>query len=334
MEPALQNSGGTASEARTEDRLVKLSTDAVEIKHRFDYWVGAISEVMFSLASTSPDTTNFASHMTGATLEGLLLMNIEGSARNSFRTKGALKNAAKHTYHLMGDYRDVSAINWQGNFVSLAPGDLILTDSRYVQSGHYAHGLKGFHVKIDAGWVQRWLLYPERLVGRRIPGDIGWGRVLSTFMRSLTPELVVSSPLPQKVMADNLGSLLGLVEREVLALPGADICGARQMQESICDVIRQRASEPGLTAADVAKTLNISERTVHRALAGAKNTFAALLLRERIDIAKRMLESRNLEMLTTGEIGRRAGFGDPSYFVRAAVRNLGATPSQYREGLR
>jgi AraC-like DNA-binding protein len=85
-----------------------------------------------------------------------------------------------------------------------------------------------------------------------------------------------------------------------------------------------------LTAGDIARAFGVSPRTVHRILASYGETFGKKLMDARIEVATRMLESRLFARLTIAEIGRRAGFVDPSHFARVFRGSLGLTPSQYR----
>jgi AraC-like DNA-binding protein len=50
----------------------------------------------------------------------------------------------------------------------------------------------------------------------------------------------------------------------------------------------------------------------------------------RVELATRMLESPLFRRLTTSEIGRRAGFSDPSHFARVYRPVCGRTPASAR----
>ena len=69
----------------------------------------------------------------------------------------------------------------------------------------------------------------------------------------------------------------------------------------------------------MASSLNVSTRTLHRVLAACGETFGAMLIQARVDLAVRMLQSPLFDRLTTAEIGRRAGFSDASHFVRSSA---------------
>ena len=67
----------------------------------------------------------------------------------------------------------------------------------------------------------------------------------------------------------------------------------------------------------------MSKRTLHRALAACGETFGAMLIQARVDLAVRMLRSPLFDRVTTAEIGRRAGFSDASHFVEGPAQARG-----------
>jgi AraC family transcriptional activator of tynA and feaB len=84
----------------------------------------------------------------------------------------------------------------------------------------------------------------------------------------------------------------------------------------------------------VASSLNVSTRTLHRVLAACGETFGAMLIQARVDLAVRMPQSPLFDRLTTAEIGRRAGFSDASHFVKVLRSRTGQTPLRIRRGAR
>lgn len=104
----------------------------------------------------------------------------------------------------------------------------------------------------------------------------------------------------------------------------------RQLRQKIHDCILRRCSEPRLTADDIAKSLHVSLRTLHRALSDGPEHFASQLLSARIALAQQMLESPQFDDLTTAAIGLKAGFADASHFVRAYRKQTGQTPLAVR----
>ena len=167
------------------------------------------------------------------------------------------------------------------------------------------------------------------IVGRPIPFDGAWGKALTAFVSQLTPEFVVAAPLPHALIADHVGALFALHAHELSGLHKSNPAG-RALRDRIEEIITQRCTEFSLGAQDVADALGISTRTLHRGLGSCQQTFGAALMGARVQLATRMLESPLFRRLTTAEIGRRAGFSDPSHFARVYRRYCGRTPAQAR----
>jgi AraC-like DNA-binding protein len=114
--------------------------------------------------------------------------------------------------------------------------------------------------------------------------------------------------------------------------PGSVPAPERTLAARIRDCTVQRCPELFLTAADVASSLNISVRTLHRSLAACGQSFATLLIDARVAQASRMLGSPMFAAVNVAEIGRRCGFADASHFTRVMRRRTGCSPLQIQRG--
>ncbi|HTT36776.1 MAG TPA: AraC family transcriptional regulator [Burkholderiales bacterium] len=154
--------------------------------------------------------------------------------------------------------------------------------------------------------------------------------MLSSYVAQLSPEFVVQAPLPHSILIDQLGALLALTADEIRGGCGTSTPVDRSLRDQICDRIKQRCTEASLQAGDIASSLNISKWTLHRALAACGETFEAMLIQARVEVASRMLQSPLYDRVTTAEIGRRAGFSDASHFTEVVRMHIGQTPLQMR----
>ena len=100
--------------------------------------------------------------------------------------------------------------------------------------------------------------------------------------------------------------------------------------QKIWDRIRERCSEPQLTAADVAASLSLPPRTLHRVLAANKLTFAPLLVDARVSVALQMLTSPSGAHLTIPAIALKSGFLTETHFMRVVRRRTGHSPQELR----
>jgi AraC-like DNA-binding protein len=218
-------------------------------------------------------------------------------------------------------------VDHNGRNESYDPGDSVLVDSQGELKTCAPSGFRGVILKLPVVWIDTWLPSPELLVGQRIAADSRWGRVFAPIVRQLTPEFVTTPPVPQGMIVDQVGAVLAMVaaDSESRALP--------KTLRKIQDCIRQRCSEPQLTAADVAASLAIPTRDLHRILAVNKMTFAGELLSTRVALAVQMLTSPLCNRLTTDEIARRSGFLSVSLFTRAITVRTGKQPAQLRQSM-
>jgi AraC-like DNA-binding protein len=77
----------------------------------------------------------------------------------------------------------------------------------------------------------------------------------------------------------------------------------------------------------VAARLNVSLRTLHRALAAEGTSYRRLLDQVRLDIAERHLRD---DRMSVAEVAFLAGFSEISAFHRAFKRWTGQTPVTFR----
>ena len=93
--------------------------------------------------------------------------------------------------------------------------------------------------------------------------------------------------------------------------------------------IHQNADRQGLSIADLARELSLSEsRAAHLVKIECGTAFHGFLTRERLHRAKALLLTTSL---TVAAIAERTGFATASYFCRIFQRHCGISPSQFRE---
>jgi AraC-like DNA-binding protein len=304
------------------------STDDVDKTQRIGYYEETVARSMIPVGIRMPAAHEFFSRMKMASLDGVSVLRIHGSPHEVYRGEREIARSGAHKYHLLLTCGTPWTLHHQGA-TALAPGEAVLLDSQQSQTSATAVPYEMVHVMMDADWLDQWVPRPGALVGRKLTAATPWGNSLASFARVLTPELLLDSPLPTRLLCDHLGAMLALAADEADPKPAARKRETTQRQR-ILDMLAQRCTDPALTAKDVAASLNISVRTLHRVLAATREAFGPLLIEARLRIAYRMLESRIFRNVTVSEVARRTGFATPSHFARVFHAFHGVTPTAFR----
>jgi len=107
---------------------------------------------------------------------------------------------------------------------------------------------------------------------------------------------------------------------------------ARLDDENFSDRVRIRLIESlpsgGVDAADVARALNVSVRTLQRRLADEGATYSGLLDQARRELAVRFIGEQRMPVKEATYV---LGFSEPANFSRAFKRWTGVSPSEFRQ---
>jgi AraC-like DNA-binding protein len=315
-------------------RIVRLSTSDVAAADRLSYWSAAVSSALTPSAVDRADPLEFESEIAALALGSVAFTAARGSAQRSIRARPELRRTSEHCFNLVVVLGGSWQVAWGGTHGRFGPGDVILYDTRDPLNCELLTTWSDINLQLSERFVRKWLPNPAMLTGRRISRDSQWGRVLSSYVAQLSPEFVFQAPLPHSILIDQLGALLALTATEIRGGRATSTPVERSLRDQIFDHIKQRCPETSLQAADIANSLNISKRTLHRALAACGETFGAMLIQARVGVASRMLQSPLFERVTTAEIGRRAGFSDASHFAKVLRNRTGQTPLQMRRAKR
>jgi len=305
-----------------ESSVQQFSTRSIPKSMRFDYWLNVMRESLWPVTDWRDVPEDFGVELDRAQLGCLSAMAEKISAHHSRRTVQDVGRSAESSYHLFLTLGADWAFTHNGYHERLEAGDVVMMGEG-VHETNAPEGFTGILLKCPEHWVKTWLPDPRAICGRVIRSNAGWGRVLSPMLSQLTPEFVTSASLPDAVLVDQVGATLAFVAGAVDARSTSDLLGP------VLYCIRERCDAPGLSAADVASSLSISPRVLHKALASAKTTFASELLRARLDVALSLLSAAPPQR-TLAEISRLAGFANPSHFARVVRQHTGHTPHALR----
>lgn len=317
--------------ARPQPAVSIWSTRGVPAGQRLSFYSDMMSSAVDPMAAARSPNAAFAAEITATALGPLTLLHAAGSAHDCVRGIEHVALSTERKFHFILNRGPGWNVRHRDP-VRLSRGDAVLLDSRL---GHYLEFSQPFdivHLILPEDWLGQWLPDRAALTGLRIPCDANWGRALTAFVAQLDPARIHDAPLSTGLIVDHIGALLALYTDEVSSRQRPPVLQQRQLRDQIQESIVQQCTEFSLSAGEVAHSLAISVRTLHRTLGACGQTFGGLLMTARTALATRMLESPLMARLTIAEIGRRCGFSDPSHFTRMLRTHTGMTPAQMRCG--
>lgn len=322
---------GLPVNVRTVPEILSWSTGDVSAGQRLAFYSDVISSAIDPMVVARAVTGPFKGEITAAGLGPLTLVHGVSTAHDCVRGVEHVALSTSRQFHLIVNRQSSWNLHHR-DWVHVGRGDAVLLDSSL---GHYLNFVQAFdnvHLVLPEAWLGQWLPDPAAFVGRPLPSDAIWARALTAFVAQLTPEDLQHGALPINLIVDHVGALLALCANQMSGEGRPPALRQRQLCDLVREAIVQRCTECSLGALEIALALGISVRTLHRTLAACEQTFGGLLMSARVALASRMLESPLMARLTISEIGRRAGFSDPSHFARVFRRHSGITPAQMRHG--
>lgn len=306
--------------------LYQRDTRSVAPDRRASAWRDWVHESVVEMDLKPLTPAPFFSRIQVCQMSSIAPHQVSASPQRITRTRTEIARGDKHAYYLISQSTRSWRLVHAGRDQLVQPGQPVLVDSQRPYEFGFDQGLDDLSVELPPAWLARWLPDPDRWVG--IPLDTGtpWGRALQAMKEALVPEQLAGLAVPDALIEDQLGTLLSLATApDPTSLPTRPALRARCIE-----ILREQLAQPGLVAADVAQEAGLSLRGLHRVFAATGDTFAATLMRLRVDEAARMLQSRRFDALAIADIALRCGFADPSHFARAFQRARGLSPRAFR----
>lgn len=299
------------------------TTARVPHTRAIDYWNEVLSENVIELDVRSDVPRGFGGHIAATPLADQAAFLI--SARDNQRAVHTGVASGSDHYvliHMRSGRIDLAA---RAQSARLDIGDMVLLSAaeafRFESPAHTS----SLVLQFKHTWLQRRLPLADDCIGRRVDGQSGWGRTLSSALWNIEPAEISTSQQPPAGVAEQVAGLLTLALEPQRTATRSDTLLAR-----IHDVLRHRFEDPALGPGDVAAAVGISKRYLHQLCASSGATFNQHLFALRIDHACRLLGSASYSALTITDVAFACGFSDASYFSRVFRQRCNVTPSDYR----
>ena len=295
-----------------------------------DQWKAWAASTIAPIEVTVFDTDSFAARWASHGIGQLRLLHLHAPAQRVTHT-GTDGSSGRATPSIQLVYARHGVLKTQmgGRRFNVEPGQFVLLDNTRFYQMEMATEHECIDLMMPQGWLERHLPDPGALLARPVSARDGWGAPLGALLETMLDGLD-AAPLPRPLIAEQLGSLLGLAT----GFPDAGETSRHrgQLARQILRAIESDYADPDLTPERVAEDCGISKRYLQTLLAGSGTSFVQELNATRLDRASDLLADPRAKTLPIAEIAYRTGFLDPGYFTRLFRKRFGITPREWRSG--
>ncbi|MFE9659269.1 helix-turn-helix domain-containing protein [Streptomyces sp. NPDC005955] len=316
-----------------------LSTGAMTGKERVELFRDAIARDVAPMRITVDAPDRFAARATQIALGPVRLADFRYSSLRSHRTPTLIRRSDPESYHLalvVDGSMQMALDGSDGHGTTLGRGDWVLFDTshpfRYETVARADRPTRVSILQLPRHEVPLAQDRLDRLLGQRLPGDTGLGRVLRDYLSGVAAEIGSCTPCD----LDHLGGAALDLAAAFLAhhLDGAAPPGravrARSLLRRVDAYIDLNLGDSRLNPATVAAAHGVSLRSLYLMFEERGEGVAALIRRRR-------LERCHAELVAggptpgIGAVATRWGFTSAGAFSRAFRARYGVSPREHRE---
>jgi len=214
----------------------------------------------------------------------------------------------------------------RGQRVHLSRGDSIAVERA---AGFVSRNdrMAGTLVSLPMTWFRPDIVDLGSVIGRRISGETGWGRVLGSTLNLLADDMTTATGVSQYLVAEQIRSAFLLASNsQTIPLRMT----TRRIVEDARIVIRHTAQDPSTKVETIARRMGISVRLLQKAFAESGSSVAKEIVERRLIRSRALLEDNRFDLVSVADIGFRCGFYEASHFGRRFKARFGVSPGEVR----
>ena len=313
------------------------STTAIPAVRRAPYWIEAVNQAYVQLECAVPHRSSdpFFGAITRRELAEVNLSHITSTAQTVLRTPQQISKASEDVFLLSIQLAGAGQLVQDQKIARLKPGELALYDSTRPYELLFDHHFEQYVLSLPGSLLRKRLRNAEDMTACKITtAQSGTARLLSRMITELMDSPPAGGPVVDMAVADGLVSIL-------VATLAENMGSLSLKDESVslrCDRIKayvlENLRDPDLSISKIAKRLNLTASTVHRAWEGEPDTLSKWMWSMRLKGAEQDLHRLACSDKTITEIAYHWGFSSSAHFSRAFRQHFGVPPKEARAGRR
>lgn len=313
------------------------STTTIPPTRRAPYWMEAVNKAYVQLECTVPSRSSapFFGAITRHELAAVSLSHITSTTQTVLRTPLQISRASEDIFLLSIQVAGAGKLVQDDKTAYLQPGELALYDSTRPYQLLFDQDFEQYVLSLPGSILRNRLHNAEDMTACKITSaQSGTARLLSHMVSELTDCPPSGGPSVDTSLADGLVSILVAALAENLGgLPLQNNTGSVR-RDRIKAYVLENLRDPELNISKIAKRLDLTPSTVHRAWEGEADSLTSWIWSMRLQGAEQDLRQQAHHHRTITEIAYHWGFSSSAHFSRAFRRHFGVPPKEVRESMR
>jgi len=311
--------------------MLSLSTDLVPESQRFDYWRELVSNNLLSVSidreARGPFFGSFQAQDIGSSWLWCVNSTSQYISRTGHRITRDRKNAILLNYLAEGN----GSITQQGDCHNIVSGDFFVHDSSSVGDLWLIGDFKILTLSLSRVLADRYFARAQYACAAPLSiSNSSAARVAADMLQSISRNCLQMESDHGEAMIESLVRIVALA----YGLPSMNGSAASTGQSALLVRIRNyilaHLEDEDLCPKGIAAKHGISERYLSKLFAMQATTASRWIWTQRLEAARRALQSPQLTHRKISEIAYTFGFNDMSHFSFAFKKRFGCAPREFR----
>ncbi|MCY4665373.1 MAG: helix-turn-helix domain-containing protein [Acidimicrobiaceae bacterium] len=311
---------------------IAVTTDAVAVKERFDFWHEVICNAFVRLeAETLPSEQPFRAEIARSDLGPLTLSRVRAQPHAVQRSTQLISAEPRDEVLVSVQLCGNAVIQQDDRQAVLDPGDFAMYDATRPYDLIMREQFEMLVFQFDRQFLMERCPSPERLTAVRMSNDTTVTAPVSAFLRSLEPLALGDDNAVSRQLATSALDLLGVALADRFGTDGSPNAGRTKHFLRACTYMNAYASDPDLTPARIASSIGVSLRYLHAIFKENGMTVNEYLIKRRLARCMDDLLGPIGAKRTITEIAHSNGFKTSAHFSRRFTEAYGRSPREVKQ---
>jgi AraC-like DNA-binding protein len=312
---------------------IRISTDAVDERERFSYWLDTICEVYARLDCERPETADVYGEIDFSRLGALDLTSLRSNVCHLNRTPRQIQKSSEDFCMVQVQREGRGLVKQDGREALLVPGDFVLYDAtrpyelRFDATGHHVVVLR-----LPRATLEPHVGNLEQLTATTVAGSCAAGHLLLTMIESLQRDVELLHPSSVMGVSEGITSIIAAGLR---SLPGANLRKASSLSSFHLTRVKAHVTEhlrdPSLSIASIAAAMRMSPDHLSRLFRHEPMPLSRMIWQQRLTACRRELADASMAHRSVSDIAFSWGFNEAAHFSRSFREQFGLSPREWRQ---